>query len=146
MSKARQSTSPQNITDLEGAEIAGAFREAPSPFPPLLCAYGLSTLLAEQYVSSHPLTGLLLVDPPLTLSAARRLAPSLKLDDVADFDYEPNFPLAILTSRLRAKELEAHRLRREYSDEVNLLVTNSDDVFSEDAFNRVRDWMDSNGL
>lgn len=51
-----------------------------------------------------------------------------------EFDYEPFFPIALLGSRSRAEELEQHRLRRDYSDEVHLLVTPDNEVISADGF------------
>lgn len=52
-------------------------------------------------------------------------------------DYEALFPLAILSSRKRAEELEMHRLRTEYPDDVDLLVTPEDDPVCEDGFEYV---------
>lgn len=115
-------------------ELSQAIRNSDSPFPPLLISKGLDTLIAQTYVSSHPLSGLVLVDPPLTVQQARETATDTKsLQGVQEFDYEPFFPVAILAQRRRAEELERHRLRQDYSEDVELLVT-SDELVSHDAF------------
>ena len=115
-------------------ELSSELSKAGSPFPPLLCAAGLDTLLAQTYVSSHPLSGLLLVNPPLTIKEAHDQKPGLVDPSTPEFDYEPFFPIALLTSRARAEVLEKHRLRQEYSEETRLLVSADDDGFSQDGF------------
>lgn len=115
-------------------EIATQLRQSPSPFPPLLAAYGYGTILAQAYVSSHPLSALLLVDPPVNIAQAAKEQPVLKLHGVKEFDYEPFFPIALLTSRAKADNLEKHRLRQNYSEDATLLVSSHDDAFSDDGF------------
>jgi len=51
-----------------------------------------------------------------------------------EFDYEPFFPIALVGSRNRAEELEQHRLREDFSEEVHLLVTPDEDIIGQDAF------------
>lgn len=119
------------------SELQEQIRSSPSPFPPLLCAYGLNCLVAQTYVSSHPLSGLLLVDPPMTIAQAMEQREDLRRrlkDETEEFNYEPYFPVAILTSRRRAEELEQHRLRTEFSEDVHLLVSSGDDPISDDGF------------
>ena len=133
------STPPAPVISLwlKGAllpELAKEIRQSSSPFPPLLCAYGLNTLVAQTYVSSHPLSGLVLVEPPLTIGAAAESMPTLPLKKVDEFSYEPFFPVGILCARARAEELERHRLRMEYPDEVNLLVSADADPLGLDGF------------
>lgn len=125
---------PLWLTRVLLSELVKEIRQSSSPFPPLLCAYGLNTLVAQTYVSSHPLSGLILVEPPLTVRAAAKSIPTLPLKDVEEFSYEPFFPVAILCARARAKELEQHRLRTEYPDEVNLLVSADADPLGPDGF------------
>lgn len=117
------------------AELKQQMRQSSSPFPPLLFARGYNTLIAQTYVSSHPLSGLVLVNPPLTIKEALKARKDL-LDYVPqEFDYEPFFPISILCNRKSAEELETHRLRRDFSEEVHLLVSPEEDVvISDDGF------------
>lgn len=70
----KQEKSSQILSNLE-SELSQEMRSISSgsgPFPPLLVSYGFSTLVAEQYVSSHPLSGLAMLDPPLSPSHAHQ--------------------------------------------------------------------------
>lgn len=116
------------------AELKKQLRQSSSPFPPLLFAYGLNTLIAQTYVSSHPLSGLVLVHPPLSIADASKSRKDLLKGQHQEFDYEPFFPIAILGNRKRAEELEQHRLRRDFSEEVHLLVTPDEKVIADDGF------------
>lgn len=66
-----------------------------SPFPPILIAHGLSCLLAEQYISSHPVSALLMLDPPTSNAAAHQEHKSLLPTAFPEFDYEPMFPVNV---------------------------------------------------
>ena len=64
------------------------------PFPPVLVAQGPSTLLTQAYISDHPASGLVMLDP---------------VDDER-FTYEPNFPILLLgkeEGRVRAGRIGA---------------------------------------
>ena len=66
-----------------------------SPFPPLLLSSGPSTLLAETYVSSHPLSALLVhsrADP----ASAHLQYPDLFPTQLKEFTYEPHFAIAVM--------------------------------------------------
>jgi hypothetical protein len=123
----------QACIDFAFLELASEITKSESPFPPLLCAAGLDTLLAQTYVSSHPLSGLLLVDPPLSIKEALARKPGIVDPSMPEFDYEPFFPIALLTSRSRAEAMEKHRLRQDYSEETRLLVSPDDDIFGDDG-------------
>jgi hypothetical protein len=120
------------LDELE-TELATQIRQSQSPFPPLLFSSSLDTLISEKYVSSHPLSGLVLVDPPLSIGKAAKARPDLPLPN-EEYDYEPFFPVAILTSRARATELETHRLRQDYGEDVNLLITPQASPINDDGF------------
>jgi hypothetical protein len=64
-------------------DLRQALRSVHSPFPPLLFAARGSALVAQDYVSSNPLSGLVLVDPPLSLQdhAAKASLPGLAEED-----------------------------------------------------------------
>lgn len=105
-----------------------------TPFPPLVFASRAACVVAEEYVSSHALSGLVLDRPPGN----------------NDFDYEPHFPVAVIVRDL--DDDQQHRLVRDLArdqdqgdDEdgfVRRIVSRGDD----DDFKDVMEWMDENGL
>ncbi|GAA5835630.1 hypothetical protein JCM11251_002982 [Rhodosporidiobolus azoricus] len=116
-----------------------------SPFPPLLFTHGPSSLLAETYVSSHPLSGLCLVSPT-PASSAHAILPHMFQPPLDEFNYEPGFPIAVVDQGGRtAKE---HRLAREFAEEEDdeALVRIIDARRDDQGWQEVQDWMDENGL
>ncbi|BGP16050.1 hypothetical protein JCM10213v2_004044 [Rhodosporidiobolus nylandii] len=115
-----------------------------SPFPPLLFAHSTAALLAETYVSSHPLSGLCLVDPLPALEAHTQ-APSLFKAPLDDFNYEPGFPIAVVEAEKGRTE---HRLLREFAeeDEEDSLVRRIVAKRDHDGWEKVQEWMDEHGL
>lgn len=88
-------------------------------------------------MSSHPLSGLVLVEPPLSVANAADGQQGLLDEQQDEFDYEPFFPIAIVAKRKDAQALEQHRLRQEYLEDVDLLVTPDAEVMSHDAYEYV---------
>lgn len=74
------------------------------------------------------------MDPPCSIADALKGRKVALEGELSEFDYEPFFPIALVGTRKRAEELENHRLRREYSEDVHLLVTSEDDVVGTDSF------------
>lgn len=132
-----------------------------TPFPPLLIAKDLSTLIAEQYVSSNPLSALVLVNPPLTpedaceqdvaeASTSRRLPTTLK-----PFDYNITFPCLVLWTKEVASKLafwDAHRIEHAKEDEadgsLDRQIVNLESEGEEEAAgpNEVRKWAEDCGM
>ncbi|GAA6002465.1 hypothetical protein JCM10207_001135 [Rhodosporidiobolus poonsookiae] len=117
-----------------------------SPFPPLLFASQASSLVAETYVSSHPLSGLCLVEPTPAPVAHEQL-PSVFSSLVDDFNYEPGFPIAVVGAE-RSTDRQEHRLLKEFEEEdgeglVQRVVWGSNATH---GWSRLRDWMDENGF
>jgi hypothetical protein len=117
-----------------------------SPFPPLLFASSISTLLAETYVSSHPLSGLVL-HSPLPAPLAHSKFPQAFKTKLDEFDYEPFFPVAVVEGK--GKGETQCRLVKEFVEEedeedglVRRLVGDRDEA----GWNKVMEWMDENGL
>lgn len=119
-----------------------------SPFPPLLFAAESDSLLAETYVSSHPLSALCLVQPLPAPLAHERDPDTYPTPLAADFDYEPGFPIAVLQQE---SSTPPHRLLRDFVNSedpedqdglVRLLVGRRD----QQGWQQVMDWMDDNGL
>ncbi|BGP31951.1 hypothetical protein JCM10296v2_003730 [Rhodotorula toruloides] len=122
---------------------------ASSPFPPLLFASSGSSLLAEQYVSSHPLSGLCLVDP-INASSAHKVLPHYFPKPLSDFNYEPGFPIAVVQSAVKEADKE-HRLVRDFGPqegevEEDALVRQIQGERDEAGWQKVMDWMDENSL
>ncbi|CAO1634288.1 unnamed protein product [Sympodiomycopsis kandeliae] len=89
----------QGLLEALENELSSLLRSS-SAFPPILIASGLSTLLAEQYVSSHPVSALLLVDPPLSNKAAHFKHPDLLPTEWNEYDFEASFPVNVAWLRI----------------------------------------------
>ncbi|GAA5960404.1 hypothetical protein JCM21900_003541 [Sporobolomyces salmonicolor] len=114
-----------------------------SPFPPLLFTSSASSLLAETYVSSHPLSGLCLHSPLAAPHAHKRL-PAVFPTPLGEFNYEPLFPIAVVQPPGGEQPC---RLLEEFGEEgedalVQRIVAGRD----EEGWQKVMDWMDENGL
>ncbi|CEH13261.1 Mitochondrial polypeptide chain release factor [Ceraceosorus bombacis] len=91
-----------------GASELSEFVRGVSAFPPLLIAHGAACLVAEQYVASNPVSGLILHDPPLSIARARErgLIDSEEVLPVEEPTYEPRFATICTWS---AAELKRHK-------------------------------------
>ncbi|BGP55379.1 hypothetical protein JCM8202v2_002980 [Rhodotorula sphaerocarpa] len=132
------------------AELLKLLRDpdAASPFPSLLFGASHASLLAETYVSSHPLSALCLVSPT-PAPVAHTLAPHMFPSTLSDFDYEPGFPIAVLEDPASHDPKRAlHRLVRDFVDEDDDegLVRRLEGRQDEEGWQRVMEWMDENGL
>ncbi|KAH9815521.1 hypothetical protein DFH28DRAFT_1082336 [Melampsora americana] len=98
--------------------------QATSFFPPLLFSKGrLECLLAQTYVSSNPLSGLVLISPPPK--------------DSTSFDFEPRFPTLIMSTVSKTSK-----------NAVDHLMINEGDsnMTDQTTFDKVKEWMDNNGF
>jgi hypothetical protein len=77
-------------------DLTSLIKESNNPFPPLLISSNLSTLLSQTYVSSHPLSGLILYSPTPAL-VAHSLHPTLFKTALEEFTYEPNFAVGVMS-------------------------------------------------
>ncbi|KPV75407.1 uncharacterized protein RHOBADRAFT_43913 [Rhodotorula graminis WP1] len=142
-------TSASRLDRLE-QELVSLLRDpaASSPFPPLLFASGPSALVAETYVSSHPLSGLCLVSP-LSAASAHPHLPRAFPTTLDDFNYEPGFPIAVVAPQGSAAG--DHRLVDEFGpqegeDEDDAIVRRIVGERDTQGWETVMEWMDSNGL
>ncbi|KAJ8295119.1 hypothetical protein OF846_002155 [Rhodotorula toruloides] len=140
-------------TSLDGleSELVRLLRDpsASSSFPPLLFASSGSSLLAEQYVSSHPLSGLCLVDP-VNPSSAHKFFPHFFSKPLDGFNYEPGFPIAVVESGSKQAD-EEHWLLKDFGpqegeDEEDALVRRLRGERDEGGWQKMMDWMDENSL
>lgn len=87
----------------------------------MLFAQSSASLVAQTYVSSHPLSGLFLAWPTVP-SKARLEAPDLFPTDLEEFTYEPNFPLMAQFARERDL-VESRFSRLSETDDMGFLRT-----------------------
>lgn len=146
-----EARTPDGRADPVLAELVRLLRDpsASSPFPPLLFASSGSSLLAEQYVSSHPLSGLCLVDP-VNPSSAHKFFPHFFSKPLDGFNYEPGFPIAVVESGSKQAD-EEHWLLKDFGpqegeDEEDALVRRLRGERDEGGWQKMMDWMDENSL
>lgn len=113
--------------------MAATLRSPPAdvgmvPFPPAMIVHGAECAIAEAYASSHPLTALQLIDPPLSMARAPERYPALFTPALPEFDFEAHFPVRVVwtTAELQWQAqhsvpwYEVHRIehqREEAADE-----------------------------
>lgn len=87
------------------------------PFPPVLFAYRLGSLIAQTYVSSYPVSALILDDPtPFeSLASCPGVADKLPLP-LDDFTFEPKFPLLVIGHAGMESAQKENRLVKEGAD------------------------------
>jgi hypothetical protein len=112
--------------------------------------------LTQSYVSSNPLSGLVL-SKPLPLNLAPQKFPNLFFNNKTDgnelkeFDFEPFFPVAVITSGEGGEgEGEEFRLIRDlkgYEEEEEGFVRRiREGENGLETWEKIMDWMDENGL
>lgn len=132
-------------------------RHESSPFPPLIIAKNLATLIAETYVSSNALSGMVLLDPPISPEVASSKESSLGRlpTPLPPFTYEATFPCMVAWSAERAKRLafwDAHRIEHLLEDEADAsldrkIVNLEDETESHGAGpHEVRMWAEDSGM
>ncbi|PBL00760.1 hypothetical protein ARMGADRAFT_393323 [Armillaria gallica] len=120
-------SSPQNSADLMNyfeAELQGTMRLSMIPFPPVFFARHAASLIVQTYISSNPASALL----PTPLE---------------EFNFEPHFPIAIISELAEMERLRANnRLAR--TPGVETIVAS--DVDGHDAFSSIERWFDALGI
>lgn len=87
------------------------------PFPPIIVSTGNSTLLSQAFISDHPASALVLINPPSTEEETRLLTQTQSSNSEGvngkGFDYEPHFPILYLSTKTETPEhrLQAHAER-----------------------------------
>lgn len=132
------------------ADLKDILGRSGSPYPPLLIASHHATLLAQTYVSSHPLTALLLSSPTHPPRAYLE-SPHLFSTDLAVFDYEPRFPIGIHPVLARQGEAEEERLLAEVGERdedgaEDSLVSRLKGGKDAEGWVDAMEWMDDNGI
>lgn len=148
-------SSPDVLSKLE-SELGTQLRQASSqPFPPVLVAKGLASLIAETFVSSNPLSALALLDPPLTPNHAHESHPDKLPTELPAFTYEPRFPCLVAWSPEEVKNLawwDVHRieeLREEDAGEaMDRFVWDMDNAEEQEKAgpHELRKWAEDSGM
>ncbi|KAJ6627241.1 hypothetical protein B0H10DRAFT_2161316 [Mycena sp. CBHHK59/15] len=110
-------------------------------FPPVIFARSFASLIAQTYISSNPATAMMLMGniPSTNVEVPKQLLPT----PLEEFNYEPKFPIAILTTLHEAERLRAtNRLTKDPS--VDLFVVR--DMESQEAFSQIEGWLDDLGI
>ncbi|WWC69776.1 uncharacterized protein I206_103719 [Kwoniella pini CBS 10737] len=90
------------------------------PFPPILIAFGKSTILAQSFIEDNPSSGLILINP-LSDKDERSIELQNKSNfKFPNFTFEPHFPILILSNQQSLRNLSvSNRLIREYGQLPN---------------------------
>jgi len=117
-------------------EMVRELKKAEMGFPPLLFSSHLSTLVARTYVSSHPLSGLLLHSPsiPSTVTSEH---PGIFKTGLEEFTFEPNFPIGVM------EDLQKEGEGDDEGEGPEMLVG---EIGTEEGWKKVLEWMDRNSL
>ncbi|TDL16607.1 hypothetical protein BD410DRAFT_844268 [Rickenella mellea] len=79
-----------------------AITTGPSPFPPVFIPRGLASLVSQTYISSHPATAVLRIDPPASKFAVNPFSsPEIQRSlqtNVKEFDFESCFPVSLIST------------------------------------------------
>ncbi|KAJ7169570.1 hypothetical protein C8R46DRAFT_1175818 [Mycena filopes] len=110
-------------------------------FPPVIFARSSASLIAQAYISSNPVSAMMLMGniPSTNADVSTDLLPT----PLEEFNFEPKFPIALLTSPPEMERLsKTNRLAKE--PQVELLTT--EDLESQDAFLKIQLWLDDLGI
>ncbi|KAG2146584.1 uncharacterized protein EDB93DRAFT_1069408, partial [Suillus bovinus] len=133
-------SSSQNLMDRLSEELKVNLGLSGSPFPPVIFARGIASLIAQTYISSYPAQGLFMISPPLSNAS---LFPSVLPSPLEEFDYELKFPVAVM-----ARPAEMNQLRKYSRLGQNELVDLIErvDLEGQDAFMKIEQWLDELGI
>lgn len=142
------------------SELAHQIRLLAIPFPPILIAQGATAqLVGQTYVSDHPASGLVMVAPTSSLEFATAEGGEQQqqqgLLKAPEFNYEPRFPILVLSPPSLAPHLEqSHRLVRDHASAgvgrggkgVSWENEATEDIRSERNRMTIERWMDRCGF
>lgn len=123
------------------AELSSAVRLSTIPFPPVIVARGSACLIAQTYISSNPASGMILLSPPV--SNAELVECSKLPTPLTEFDFEPNFPIAVIAS---PEEVERLRERNRICQTPNVDVISVKDMDESQTFAEIELWLDKCGM
>lgn len=149
--------SEETLSALESELKSQLSSHGNSPFPPLIVARNLATLIAETYVSSNSLSGLVLIDPPVSPEAASNEENSEGRlpTPLPPFTYEATFPCMVAWTQETSAKLpfwEAHRIEHLLEDEADgaldrkVVDLDAEEEASGAGPHEVRLWAEDNGM
>ncbi|KAI0941870.1 hypothetical protein AcW1_009766 [Taiwanofungus camphoratus] len=127
------------------SDLVSHIRLTAIPFPPVIIARASGALIAQTYISSHPASGLLLVSPPPSNKAVSDFSPSLLPTPLAEFDFEPKFPCAIVCAEREKEWLKENRLWKDGGVD-KLIVKDKSEIGGQEVFVRIGQWLDDIGV
>ncbi|KAJ6574795.1 hypothetical protein B0H19DRAFT_933940 [Mycena capillaripes] len=110
-------------------------------FPPVIFARSAASLIAQAYISSNPVSAMMLLGkvPSTNADVPESFLPTR----LEEFNFEPKFPIALLTiPRVMERLRKTNRLAQD--PQVDLLTT--EDLESQDAFLKIESWLDDLGI
>ncbi|CED83702.1 hypothetical protein [Phaffia rhodozyma] len=139
------------------SELNQQIRLAANPFPPVLFARAFSSLIAQNYISSHPVSAMFLLAPPTpsvsdtTSPAAYEPREGILPTALPEFNYEARFPIGVMypAAGIPMSDFEEeHRLAQDQGGWVEHLRFrgNIDGSDSESGRLEVEKWMDRVGI
>ncbi|KAF8912821.1 hypothetical protein CPB84DRAFT_1759588 [Gymnopilus junonius] len=121
-------------------ELFSRIRSSSIPFPPVIFSREATCLIAQTYISSNPASGLVLISPPI--NNAELIGTKLPTN-LAEFDYEPKFPIAVIDTPERVADL-LKRNRICQSGMVDVIPV--DQLNEEETFSQIVQWLDKLGI
>ncbi|TIC74740.1 hypothetical protein E3Q00_01622 [Wallemia mellicola] len=122
-------------------DVQQRIRLAAIPFPPVLFAKGLGTLVAETHISDFPVSGVVLINPPL-IEDEKSPNESALPSPVEPFNYEAFPRIGIMDKLANVEKLEKHRLANSDAD----LILYNGDYGEQQSLYEVERWLDDKGF
>lgn len=137
------------LNGLDYADLRSLLSSSTMPFPPVLISRTLSTLVAQTYVSSYPLQGLVLISPPPSIASLKNSQsqfPNLpNLFDMKEFRFEPRFPVLVIeeSGAMSEKQMRENRIvKKKGADLTSVLKLDDDD----EVAGKIDQWLDGLGI
>ncbi|KAI5123162.1 hypothetical protein M0805_000865 [Coniferiporia weirii] len=138
----------KKVMDRLASHLKSLISSTESPFPPILYAQQLGCLIAQTYVSSYPVSALILDSPPLSsesLSSWPGLTKRLSLP-LPEFTFEPKFPVLVMERRSARGVLKNSRLTIGGADYTEFCENSSESGTTPNRMRAVERWIDELGL
>jgi len=121
-------------------ELISIIRLSTIPFPPVIIARGSTCLIAQTYISSNPASALVLISPPISND---ELLGTMLPTQLKEFNYEPNFSIAVLATPPEVKLLlDSNRICQD--DSVDVISV--DNLSEKQICFEVDNWLSELGL
>ncbi|KAG8765344.1 hypothetical protein FRC12_007543 [Ceratobasidium sp. 428] len=134
------SKTSQALVEYFSRDLLSHIRLAAIPFPPVIVARAGACIVAQSYVESNPASGLVLIEPPVSNASC---VPNLLPSPIAEFTFEPRFPIAVISSTDRIKQ---NRIVREGEKAGWVNVLKVKNLAGSGALTDIEKWMDSIGV